>query len=668
MRYLLPYFLVVLTTLAQPDPDLTIAQYNTDNVTQTGVIKIRIQSDSPLERDTVVTIAIDGVNVWGPNRHLLDVVVRGSRVIRRETDATTFYITPRSNDLFKQREDMTIDLIKGNSYTLGNPSSLNIEFIEDAPSLVAPVLSMSSTIAGRVDLTFTDPNINEEAIEIWLGQLEGSLPLIDSLTENSTGYSRSGLSEGATYYGAVRAVRSGEDGPYSNTNSVVVFSSPLPLAPDSPNNFRASIIENITMTSAWDAADDTHTGFKMYLDGNPVGDVAPDLRTFQYTGLVPATAYTIGIAATNSVGSSVIISSIHTTTVDMDDPSGLSATALNDTQMNLSWNDNAVDETHYRVDTSLDNFQTTQSTLEVPNNSVGTTVSGLDPDTLYYFRVRAYHAGSDTYSGFSGIASDKTTPSETPGQTPEIPGNVKAFSLGNDEILIAWDVAPFATPYDVEWGVVGSANKQIITAIDTNQRVLTGLNPDTTYEARVRGVAGTLQSDWSPNSQASTSGVFELTATVDNNSVRLALPTDPNAVAYHWERKSLFNDSFHNLNCTTSNTYTNSDWGARLAGYMYDDPVAGPSNDMWDEYIALGAGKISFLVANDASGPTEGGVADPLYTQVIDDVHAVGGFVLGYVPTEWGSYPDSVVLGDITEWYNLYPEIDGVFIDECGMG
>lgn len=86
-------------------------------------------------------------------------------------------------------------------------------------------------------------------------------------------------------------------------------------------------------------------------------------------------------------------------------PSGLTATAVSRTRINLAWTDNASDETGFRVERSSDGANFTQ--IASPGANVTTYAStGLRRNRLYYFRVRAYNGVGN--SAYSNVASART--------------------------------------------------------------------------------------------------------------------------------------------------------------------------------------------------------------------------------------------------------------------
>jgi PKD repeat protein len=92
-------------------------------------------------------------------------------------------------------------------------------------------------------------------------------------------------------------------------------------------------------------------------------------------------------------------------------PSGLTATAyFTGTQINLAWNDNATDETGYKIERSLNNSTWTQIAT-VGANAKTYSNTGLSTSVQYFYRVRATNAVGD--SSYSNTASATTVAQPT---------------------------------------------------------------------------------------------------------------------------------------------------------------------------------------------------------------------------------------------------------------
>ena len=70
----------------------------------------------------------------------------------------------------------------------------------------------------------------------------------------------------------------------------------------------------------------------------------------------------------------------------------------------------------------------------------------------------------------------------------------------------------------------------------------------------------------------------------------------------------------------------------------------------------------AFVIINPGNGP--GQSLDNVWTRAIKKLHGVGAAVVGYVSTNYTNRDINLVKSDIDTWRNLYPEVDGIFIDE----
>jgi hypothetical protein len=88
-------------------------------------------------------------------------------------------------------------------------------------------------------------------------------------------------------------------------------------------------------------------------------------------------------------------------------PTGLVATAVSDTQIDLAWVDNADNEDGFEVERSLDGQD--WGLVATPGaNSVDHPDTELDAETMYFYRIRAFNAVGE--SGYTDVAFATTLP------------------------------------------------------------------------------------------------------------------------------------------------------------------------------------------------------------------------------------------------------------------
>jgi HYDIN/CFA65/VesB family protein/fibronectin type III domain protein len=92
-------------------------------------------------------------------------------------------------------------------------------------------------------------------------------------------------------------------------------------------------------------------------------------------------------------------------------PSGLTATAISPTRIDLAFNDNSGDEQGFRIERSLDGFAFAEIAT-VPTNATTFSDTTVSPDTLYFYRVLAFNNFGN--SDPSNIAFAQTPPSPIP--------------------------------------------------------------------------------------------------------------------------------------------------------------------------------------------------------------------------------------------------------------
>lgn len=135
-------------------------------------------------------------------------------------------------------------------------------------------------------------------------------------------------------------------------------------------------------------------------------------------------------------------------------PSGLTATVINAGQVNLSWTDNSLDETSFRVERAVNNLFTTNLVQTSSGPSVATgTVNFSDTTTAslttYFYRVFAVNgAGDSTPSNVASITTIASAPQITQVQPNPAASQVQS---GAPNVIGATAVSPGSSITSLEW-------------------------------------------------------------------------------------------------------------------------------------------------------------------------------------------------------------------------
>ena len=186
-----------------------------------------------------------------------------------------------------------------------------------------------------------------------------------------------------------------------------------------------------------------------------LGYTMAGVTAYTDTGLSPSTKYYYRVRAENVAGNSGYATYTYTTSNGIPDaPSGLTASSISSNKVVLTWADNSIDESLFRVERSL-NGSTYTSIGTTAANVATYSDSGLAASTLYYYRVRAENKyGNSAYTTYS-VTTLITEPTvQTSGlqfTTVNDGSESISFTPGNGTrrlLLIRADSAVSANPVD----------------------------------------------------------------------------------------------------------------------------------------------------------------------------------------------------------------------------
>ena len=192
-------------------------------------------------------------------------------------------------------------------------------------------------------------------------------------------------------------------------------------------------------------------------------------------------------------------------------PTGLVATPISSSQINLSWTastDN-VGVTNYLVERCQGSGCTTFTQIASPTGT-SFSDSGLTGSTVYQYRVRATDAANN-FSGYAGPVSATTNTAPVDTQAPTAPSNLAATAVSSSQVNLGWTASTDnvgVTNYLIEQCLTASCTFAQIGTSTTTSFSSTGLTANTGYSYRVRATdaAGNL-SVYSNTANATTQAV-----------------------------------------------------------------------------------------------------------------------------------------------------------------
>src|SRR5205807_118223 len=150
--------------------------------------------------------------------------------------------------------------------------------------------------------------------------------------------------------------------------------------------------------------------------------------TYNDSGLAANTAYYYRVRATNSKGDSIYSNAVVCSTSAPAAPSNLTAAAASASQINLTWTDNANNDTGIKIERSTDGSTFTQIAT-VAANVTAYNNTGLAANTQYYYRVRATNVTGD--SAYSNVVTSITA-------APLAPSGLTAAAVATSQINLSW--------------------------------------------------------------------------------------------------------------------------------------------------------------------------------------------------------------------------------------
>ena len=391
-------------------------------------------------------------------------------------------------------------------------ADMNASIVPTAPDTTPPStptgLNAAAAGAGQINLNWTASTDNVGVGGYRVERCAGAncTNFAQVATPGGTAFNDAGLAPSTVYRYRIRAADlAGNLSPYSTIATATTAAAPDTTPPSAPTAPNATAVSTSRIDLTWAASTDNVgvTGYRVErCQGVSCTNFAqvgtPTTTDFSSTGLAASTAYRFRVRAVDAAGNLGPYSSIATATTQAAPdttsptaPTGLSATVVSPTQVNLGWTASTDDVgvTGYRVErcqgAGCTNFAEIGSTATTAFNS-----TGLAASTAYRFRVRAVDAAGNL-SAYSSIAT-ATTPAVPDTSPPNAPAGLTATAVGSSQVNLGWSASTDdvgVTGYRVErcQGPGCTDFAQVGTPTGTSFSD-TGLSASTTYRYRVRAV------------------------------------------------------------------------------------------------------------------------------------------------------------------------------------
>ena len=255
-------------------------------------------------------------------------------------------------------------------------------------------LTLQALTSSQVRVTWPDRSATETGFKIERRpDSGGNYTEIATVGANTTSFTDSGLLEAIKYWYRVRAYNADTTSDYSNEKQVTTLHN----IPAAPSNLTITSLLSNKVTLSWSDNSGNESGFKIQRKQGATGTWV-DIKTTaanvtSYTDndttLRDGTLYYYRVSATNAAGDSAFSNQASGTT-PLAKPTSATATAVSSSRINLTWVDNSASETGYKIERKR-----TAAGTYAQIDQVGANVhnyndtNGLEPNTRYYYRVRA---------------------------------------------------------------------------------------------------------------------------------------------------------------------------------------------------------------------------------------------------------------------------------------
>jgi hypothetical protein len=189
-----------------------------------------------------------------------------------------------------------------------------------------------------------------------------------------------------------------------------------PTIPDAPTTLTQTAVSQTSVSLGWVDASGNEESFELELstDGGSswslLDTLSENTTVYTHNGLTAETSYDYRIRATNGEGASDYSNELSVTTLPPapNAPSALSTGAIDTVSVELTWIDNADNESGFELERSDDSGASWTQAATPAADTTSLTDTSLDPATDYQYRLRAVNAGG--VSAWVTVSATTQTP------------------------------------------------------------------------------------------------------------------------------------------------------------------------------------------------------------------------------------------------------------------
>jgi chitodextrinase len=367
-----------------------------------------------------------------------------------------------------------------NAIALSGHSAAILLKADTTPPTVPTGLTATAVSSTQINLSWnasTDPDSAVTGYWVYLNN-------VTLARTTGTSFQHTGLTPGTTYNYRVSAYdASGNGSAWTATPVAVTTPVPDTTPPTVPTGLTATAVSSTQINLSWNASTDPDsavTGYWVYL--NNVTLARTTGTSFQHTGLTAGVTYNYRVSAYDASGNgSAWTATPVAVTIPVPDttpptvPTGLTATAVSPTQINLSWiasTDNVGVTGYYVYLNDVALARTTGTSFQHTGLSAGVT---------YNYRVSAYDAaGNGSAWTATPVAVTIPVPDTTP---PTVPTGLTGTAVSSSQINLSWNAS--TDPDSAVTGYWVYLNDVTLARTTGTSFQHTGLTAGVTYNYRV---------------------------------------------------------------------------------------------------------------------------------------------------------------------------------------